>query len=318
MMYDFDQKNGSSAGAAGAPQINAQGIFTTPQQSQLTAQGLFDMQTKSNMDARSQNQANYDEAKGFMLGIVPGYDKDPMNTGARGLAAGLMADPEALNDQTQQKIINRAKAAVDAQMNAQLSQGRDLLASSGQMSTGNMQALQDRVAKQRIAALTDQATGLDVQRANQRNADIGNAVQMGSGLAGQRANLNLGVGQAWQLPQVLPDNYAGMAALLNLGGSKTGLGYGGSGGGPMTQNSLKNAYFTGMGAGAPSWSLQGYTGPTRDSPGQTGFGGGVYIGPQSQQNGAPQNAPQTYNSGEEPGFWNKTQGNFVNQMYGGY
>lgn len=251
----------------------------------LSARGIFDLQRQSNDWARNQNQQNYNEAKNFMLGIMPGYDADPMNQGARGLAAGLMADPEALNDQTQQKIINRAKAAVDSQMNAALAQGRDLLSSSGQMSTGNMQALQDRVAKQRIAALTEQMTGLDVQRANQRNADIMNATQLGSGLAGQRANLNLGVGQAWQLPQVLPDNYAGLAALLGNGGNRTPVGGGGGFGLGLGNMS---SILAGQGNGLIGFSPynSGQTGGF--SPGQTGV-----IAPTYQGFGDGYGIPQT-------------------------
>jgi hypothetical protein len=129
-----------------------------------------------------------------------------------------------------------------------------------------MQALQDRVAKQRIAALTEQMTGLDVQRANQRNADIMNATQLGSGLAGQRANLNLGVGQAWQLPQVLPDNYAGLAALLGNGGNRTPVGGGNGFGLALQVGSNGQAYIPGSG-------LIGFGGLNQVggmSPGQTG------------------------------------------------
>lgn len=173
---------------------------------------ILNTQKAENQWAKDKTEAGWQEGKGYLAQ-------------SQGLASKLMAQPEALNDQVVQQMLNKQRAQVDAQANAQLAQGQQQLAASGQLSTGNLQALNDRIARQRIAGITQAQTDVGIQRANQRNSDIINAATLGMNTANTFLQ---------NTPQYQPDDYSGYAALANQGGGgyarSYGAGLSGSGG----------------------------------------------------------------------------------------
>jgi hypothetical protein len=225
---------------------------------------LLAKQEAENLRTRGMNEANWQEGKGMLTGVQGRAAADPMTSGARGLAQGLIDSPESLDDETFGKILNRNRTQVDAQSNAMMQQGRNQLAASGQLTTGNLQALNDRVARNRIAGLTQAQTDLGIARADRRTGDISNAIGLARGLGQDRSNLDMGVAQTFlqSTPQYRPDDYSGWAALADYGGSGNWMqglsSFGGGGGGGGRRDSGPS--FMGFGGTPAMTTRSGYRG----------------------------------------------------------
>jgi len=150
-----------------------------------TIQGLLQQQIAENQNARGLTLGAYNEAKDYLLGGPGQFAANPLNPQAQQNALALAQNPEAINDQTQQQIINRQMNLVNAAADQRQKDALGALAASGQLGTGDEQVTLDRLNKARQATLADEATKLDIARANQRNQDIINATKL-AGAEGNR------------------------------------------------------------------------------------------------------------------------------------
>jgi hypothetical protein len=177
---------------------------------------LIAEQRSQNAWAREQQLAAWNEGKGLLGGVMPGYDVDPMNIGARGLASRLIAQPESISDEVQQLILNKARNQTDAMANANLRRGRAALMEGGQLDAGSLAALTERSERERMAGMRGLTSDLEIERARARTGDITNAAQLASGLGMQRAGLSSQVARDFlqNMPQFRADDLTGLAALL--------------------------------------------------------------------------------------------------------
>lgn len=259
--------------------------------------GLLGMQGGENEWARRNNQASWDLGRNTLLGVQQNYNQDPTVAATRNRVQQLLADPEAINDRVQSMIQNRAANQINAQ---QAAQGRDvagILAAGGQMDAGSMAAAAERIGNAGMAQQTNIGSQLEIQRANQRNQDIQNAIAAGRGMSGQDYGLQMDVAGTLirNLPQYQPQDLSGWLAAMPQGGG----GMGGGGGGGM---------YAGGGAPGGGWSgwqggVLGGAGGTRRSQApnvgsMTGLGGNVGFGGPTSSNwqGYPTQAgpDQTY------------------------
>lgn len=258
--------------------------------------GLIGMQRDENARNRALAEANWQEGKAGLLGVLPRYGADPMTTGARGLAAGLMANPEAINDQTQSLIRNAQMNQLGAQGSSAMRRGSAQLASRGQLNPAAQARMQERIGMGTQAAMSRALAQTEIDRALRRNQDIMAAMGAGRQLANDQAGLDMDVRKTFleNMPQYLPEDLSGMAALLARASSSGG----GGGAGKIRANDV------------PSFGFQvGALNPMgRQSPGQTGFAPGLRGGYQwtGQDSGGyvPYQAPTPQSSG----WWDSLSG----------
>lgn len=228
-------------------------------------QGLLNQQMQQNDKARNQNEQNWQQSRDYLLNLPGKFQNDKLNQGVRNQAQGLIDNPEALNDRTQNAILNRQSNAIQAQGDNQLKQAQGLMQASGRADLGSALAAQERIGRSTMAAQQNAQTDLEIQRANQRNADIQNAIKTGQGVTGQQYALEQGVGNTIleNLPQYMPDDLSGWLAAVQQpsGGGGAGMGMdfmsamGGGGGGGYD---AVQAEFGGSGG----WDMpMGYTRP---------------------------------------------------------
>lgn len=230
----------------------------------LSIGGLIGMQRDENARNRAMTEANWQEGKRNLAGVMPGYMSDPMTTGARGLAANLMANPEAINDQTQSLIRNAQMNQLGAQGNSAMRRGSAQLASRGQLNPAAQARMQERIGMGTQAAMSRALAQTEIDRALRRNQDIMAAMGAGRQLGNDQAGLNMDVQKTFleNMPQYLPEDLSGMAALLAQ--TQSGGGMFGARAGAKTPNA-------GAGFGFNMGSLNQMG---QQSPGQTGFAPG--------------------------------------------
>lgn len=181
-----------------------------------TLQDLLAKQEASNEWAKQQNMAEWAQAKGRLASVMPEYDSDVVNQQTRGLTSQLLANPEAINDQTQQQIMNRAQVGNLASQQARMQQAAMEAAERGLSGGGQLATLQDQIRQQGARQMAQTGSELDQARAMRRNQDWLSAIQAGRQVGMDRANLNQQNAATWanSLPQYKGDDYSGLAALL--------------------------------------------------------------------------------------------------------
>lgn len=234
--YQGGQASGQSGGLAGIP---------------TDIQGLVSKQLSENDWAKQQNIKGWEQGKAGVQGAVAGLANDPYRTGAmeqfkalsqpnalmqgmQGMAQGLLANPESINDQTQQKIQNQAAGTVNAQFNQRKQALLRQLQAGGQMGGSAAQAALAQLERERAAAIQQGQTGLEIQRAQNRAGDIRAALGAAGGVQGQGFGQQMGANQAMlggaqqmgmanlgaqesllaNTPQYRPDDYAGLIGAL--------------------------------------------------------------------------------------------------------
>ena len=271
---------------------------------------LFAAQMQQNNAARQQNQANWDSARGGMLGVQSNYAADPTVAGTRGLVNQMLADPEALNDRTAQAIRNRAGNQIQARSNNSLKQRMGMMAAGGALDAGTLQAMQEKSDNSAMAEEQNVNLGLDVQRANQRNADIRGAIGAGQSMSGQDYGVQMDVNRTimQNLPQVLPDDLSGFIAGINQGNGGMGGGAPGGGGqyGAMMGGAGGGGAPGGMTGGAPGGGFTGFR-PASMAGGMLGF---TRPKPQSTGAGFNWSTPQADGSYQSQGVDPMASGGF--------
>jgi len=219
-------------------------------------QKLLKEQQDRNDAAAAKNEANWNMALGGVNNAVSNFNNNPLMQQANTNALNLARNPEAINDQMQQQIQNRQSNLTNAAMNSQQAQLRGQLAERGQLGGSAETLAMNRLSQMRQDTLADKSAELDVQRANQRNADIMNATQLAAGLAGQTYGVQGGAAATimGNLPQYLPDDITGQLALLQ----NFGQGGGGYGGG-ATSGQYQGS---GVGQGGATGGMSGGNGMT--------------------------------------------------------
>lgn len=264
--------------------------------------GLMQQQLADNAWARQNNLAEWTQAKGQLLNVPGQYQNDPMRQGSRALGAQMLANPEAINDRTQQLAVNRGSNLINAASNSQMNGMMGDAASMGQLGSSSMQAGYQGIQNQRMGQLMGMGSDLEIKRAQARNQDMYSAINMGSQLAGQDHGVNMGVASEYiqNLPQFKADNLSGLIATMGQ--------LQGQGGGGMSM--MQGGRGTGSQVGQPA--------------GQMGFAGN-WTAPQQQ--GQSVNAFGAYQNNYQPttgqgagylpgGGQYSSGGNVSNQMGG--
>jgi hypothetical protein len=193
----------------------------------MSIEQLLAKQEAENARARQFNIDQWTAGNQNLQGVLGRADADPMTMGARDLASQLLANPEAINDSVQQQILNRARAQMEAQAQAAQQQAIGTMMSGGQMSDSALGALNERMARQRMASLSGLTSQVEIERALRRRQDELQAATLARQLGMDRSGLDFGVAQTWMtnLMHDAPEDYTGWAALANAGS-----GFGGGGG----------------------------------------------------------------------------------------
>lgn len=218
---------------AGMPSSGGSGIFGAYGGGGMpsTPNDLYNMTRQANQDTRAYNRGMWNDVAGYTRGVPQRFWADPLNQGARGLAAGLVANPEAINDRVQQRMVNRASNLANAASNAQRAGMRQNLLQRGVAGGTQERAQLDRIERGRQAGLMGLGSDIEAQRAIRRNADIQGAAGLASNLAGQQGAFDQAAAQTLMsgVPYEAPDDFSGLAALMASGGmfGGSGLGFGG-------------------------------------------------------------------------------------------
>lgn len=282
-------RQGNLNSTGGVPQGGAAGYNGGPNASQVYGgggapvggggiaggvQGLLGQQQQQNNAARQSNEQNWQKSRDYLLNLPGKFESDKLNQGVRGQAQALIDNPEALNDRTQNAILNRASNSIQAQGDNQLKQAQGLMQASGRADLGSALAAQERIGRSTMAAQQNAQTDLEIQRANQRNADITNAIKTGQGVTGQQYALEQGVGNTIleNLPQYMPDDLSGWLAAVQQP----------SGGGMQPNGNFMSAMGGMMGGGGGGGSVQSEFGGTGGWDMPMGYtrpkGGSTYAG----------------------------------------
>ena len=231
-----------------------------------TLSQMIAMQREENAKTKAQNQATRQATLNELGGVATAFQGDPLWQATRQSAQNLLANPEAINDQTQQLIQNRASNQTNAAANTERDRMRRQLASQGMLDSSAGQGALGQLERDRMAGLADSTTSLEIQRANQRNQNILQAQQAGASLAGQQNAVNqfaTGTRAATDL-YFQPENLSGYAGYF-AGGSGGGASGYSSPYGPKSNSAPGFQFNTSQGLNP--W------GP--NSPGQTGFSPGL-------------------------------------------
>ena len=156
----------------------------------MTLSQMLQMQREENAKTQAQNEATRQATLGELGNVGSAFRGDPLWNATRQSAQNMLANPEAINDQTQQMMINRGSNLVNAASNTARGRSRQQLAGMGLLDSSAEQDVLGQTERDRMAQLTDMSTGLDIERAKARNADILRAQQMGAALAGQESGVN--------------------------------------------------------------------------------------------------------------------------------
>lgn len=164
-------------------------------------------------DAANTNRFN--DAAGFLKGLPGQYASDPNTVATQGLVANLLKNPEGMDDRTMQMIRNRIQNQISSQGRNAFRQQTGILQAGGNADSSTLAAAAAAQARQDQAAKANANTQLEIQRAMQRNADIGNAIGIGQSQTKQDISVPLGVGQSIisNLPQQRPNDYAGLGMM---------------------------------------------------------------------------------------------------------
>jgi hypothetical protein len=191
----------------------------------MTLSQMLQMQREENAKTQAQNMATRQATLGELGNVGSAFRGDPLWQATRSSAQNMLANPEAINDQTQQMMINRGSNLVNAASNTARGRSRQQLAGMGLLDSSAEQDVLGQTERDRMAQLTDMSTGLDIERAKARNADILRAQQMGAALAGQESGVNQFVAGTRANTDLYfnPENLSGYAgAFANQGGASGG------------------------------------------------------------------------------------------------
>lgn len=184
-------------------------------------QSILDLLAKQDAEhkwAVDNNVANWNMARDRLIGVENQYNADPTANATRGMVNNLLANPEAINDQVQSMIQNRAANQIAAQQNNQARQGMGVLGAAGQLDAGSILAMQERLGRGGMAQKQNTFRDLEVQRANQRNQDIQNAIAAGQRMSQQDNNVRQTVASELirNLPQYQARDLSGTVAALAM------------------------------------------------------------------------------------------------------
>jgi hypothetical protein len=279
----FGRSGSGSSGVAGGGSAGGSGSAAGG----MTLSQMLEMQRSENAKTRAMNQAAREATLGRLEGVATAFEGDPMWQATRQSAMQRIADPEAINDYTQQLIQNRSSNQVNAAADSSRNRMRQQLASMGMLGSSAEQGALGQVERDRIAGLSDASTKLEIERANRRNQDILSSQQMGAALAGQQSGVNQFVAgkRADTDLYFQPENLSGYAGYFAGGGR----GMFGAAGPKGTLNNEASRF----GFNPSTLNQQG-----RQSPGQTGFAPGLR-GNYQWSGGADQVSP---NYGYMPGY----------------
>jgi len=243
---------------------------------------LLRMQREENAKTYQENLGRWQGIEQGLMGVPQKLAADPLMQGARGLASGLVANPEAINDQTQQLMMNRASNLVNAASNTQQGQTRQQLGSMGLLGGSAESAAMGQIGRNRQAQLADTATQLEIERAMRRNQDIQSAAALAGGLAGQQSGAEqFAQGtRAQTAPYFTPESLAGYAGFFAGQGGGSLFGNGGMSTGQTNNQASPFGFSTGAlnaGAGGMSPGQTGISTYNYNNP--NGFGGYQYSNP---------------------------------------
>lgn len=173
----FGQRGGANTGGGGSS-------------AGMTLSQMLQMQREENAKTQQQNMETRQATLGELGNVGSAFRGDPLWNATRQSAQNMLANPEAINDQTQQMMINRGSNLVNAASNTARGRSRQQLAGMGLLDSSAEQDVLGQTERDRMAQLSDMSTGLDIERAKARNADILRAQQMGAALAGQESGVN--------------------------------------------------------------------------------------------------------------------------------
>lgn len=148
---------------------------------------LIQDQIKSRDDAKKKQEDLWNKLSGQASAIPAKYAADPLTQGANTLTQNFLSNPEALNDETMQKIQGQNAARIRGGVDAQMRQGLGTAAASGLTDPSSISALQERIGRGAMQDQTTADTQLQIQRANQRNQDWLSAISAARG--GAQANI---------------------------------------------------------------------------------------------------------------------------------
>lgn len=248
----------------------------------LDINALLAKQQAQNDQARVRNQGAFDQSAANIRGVTKQYNDPNSQMGqtvqsTRALVQKLLGNPEALNDNVQAQIQARAQNQIRAKQEEQQRLMTNQMMQSGQGDMASLQAGRERLGNQAAAESQRTATGLDIQRANQRNQDYMNAANAGQQFTQQDMNANLAP-ESTVLQNMLyqmPDDYAGLIGALgqyNYGqAAQNGFG--------MSQGGAQNYAYDQM-FGSPLMTKMGsYGGGSASTvPGMNPFAQPAYTG----------------------------------------
>ena len=177
------QMSGNSVGGYASQTGGVGGLGGNMQQQIMQ---LLNMQLAENQRASNKTEGAYNEAKGILMQGPGRYDADPLTQAARQRAQLLAADPEALNDITMQKIVNRSSNLANSAARQRERGALGELAEGGQLGGSAEQQVMGNLAGQQMSELANIGSNAEIMRANQRNQDIMNATNLAGGLGAQR------------------------------------------------------------------------------------------------------------------------------------
>ncbi len=188
---------------------------------------IIQAQIDANNQSDAANTARYNSAADYLKGIPGQYSSNPIVQKTQGAVSGLLDNPEALNDATFGKIKNTIQNQIAAQGRNAFKQQSGILAAGGNGDASTLAAAAAAQARQDQALKTKSMTDLEVQRANQRNADITGAATLGRQQSAQDIGVPLGVGNSIMnnLLQNKPNDYVnlGMLGLIQQQNQNAGL-----------------------------------------------------------------------------------------------
>jgi hypothetical protein len=132
------------------------------------------------------------------------FNSDPLFQAGRELAMGLAANPQSLSPEIVEML--KANFAQDAQMGARssLDQGLSGLSGTSGVRSGSANKLRGRVAQEMGGGIATGNRDIDIAAAQQRPADIMNAVNLVTQILGQQ----------YQFPRDISNAYLGSGSLL--------------------------------------------------------------------------------------------------------
>lgn len=271
---------------------------------------LLAMQRSENTQTQQQNIATRNATLEELGGVATAFRGDPLWQATRASAQAMLANPEAINDETQQKIINRGSNLINAASNTARGQSRQQLAGMGLLGSSAEQGIMGQAERDRMAQLGDMTTNLEIERAMRRNQDILQAQQMGAALAGQESGVNQFVAGTRANTDLYfqPENLSGYAAYFAGGGGGGGFANGGNFG-----------FMSGTpGASGIRASDSAPTGIMRYGGQYSGPSNPFYRGTRGTRTPDDPTGGMAYWVPGAPNIWQRDDGVFTNQVYPGF